>query len=328
VGGGYSTQDGLLANFGIKERNFLGQGQTVGINATLSQRRQNYDVNYTEPYFQERNVVQTVDVFNTRDDLTSYSSYVHEQTGAGTSFGYHISEHLTQQLGYRLTFDTIKDVPDTASIYVQQQAGSRTISMASEGLAYDRRDRKLDPSQGYIVSLNTDIAGLGGDTRYLRNVLNGTHYWSVTEDSTLELLGEGGYIYGFNGQDLNINDRFFLGGDTLRGFKYGGVGPRDVSTSDSLGGNEYWRGTLEYTFPVGLDEEGIKAYTFSDAGSLYHLGFSGPTVVDESSPRASVGIGISWKSPFGPIKVDIAEPIVKKDYDESQLFRLGFGTKF
>jgi outer membrane protein insertion porin family len=328
LGGGYSTEDGLLADFGIKERNFLGQGQTVGINATLSQRRQNFDVNYTEPYFDERNVSQRIDLFNTRTDNTDISSYVHEQTGAGTSFSYHLSEYLSQQLGYRLTFDTIKDVPTTASIYVQQQSGSRTISMASEGLTYDRRDRKLDPSQGYIASISTDFAGLGGNTKYIRNVLNVTHYWSLPDDSTIELLGEGGYIYGLNGQDLNINDRFFLGGDTFRGFKYGGVGPHDVSTSDSLGGNEYWRGTLEYTFPVGLDEEGIKAYTFSDAGSVWHLGFTGPTVADSSDPRVSAGVGISWKSPFGPIKVDIADPIIKKSYDDTQLFRLGFGTKF
>lgn len=328
VGAGYSTEDGALVNLGIKERNLLGRGQTLALDTELSQRRDTADLSFTEPYFMERNVSMTTDIFDTRTDNTDFSSYVEQQAGAGIKFGYKLSEYLTQQLGYRFTYDRIADVPDTASIYIQQQEGSRTISMVSHGLAYDRRDSKLDPTQGYITSLNTDVAGLGGSTRYIRNVLNATHYWPLSDDWNLMLLGEGGYIYGFDGQDLNINDRFFLGSDNFRGFKYGGIGPRDVSTSDSLGGNEYWRSTAEISFPIGLEDEGIKAHTFTDAGALGKLGFTGPTVRDDMDPRLSAGFGLSWKSPFGPIRIDIASPIIKKSYDETELLHVGFGAKF
>jgi len=328
LGGGYSTLDGVLANVGIKERNLLGRGQTLSLQTELSQRRDTADLSFTEPYFLERNVSATVDVFDTRTDNTNYSSYVEQRAGAGFRFGYKLSEYLTQELGYRFTYDRIADVPDGASIYILEQEGHRTISMFSHTLTYDRRDSRLEPTQGYVTSLSTDFAGVGGSTKYVRNVANLTHYWSLSDDWTMELLGEAGYIYGLNGQNLNINDRFFLGADTFRGFRYGGLGPRDTSTSDSLGGNEYARGTAELGFPVGLQDEGIKAYVFSDAGTISKLGFSGPNVVNDTDLRMSAGLGISWKSPFGPIRIDIAQPILKKDYDETELLHVGFGAKF
>ena len=328
VGAGYSTQDGPLVNFGIKERNLLGRGQTLAFSAELSQRRNTGNLSFTEPYFMGRNVAATIDVFDTRTDNTSYSSYVEQQGGGGVRFGYHLSEYLTQQLGYRFTASRITGVAATASIYIQNQQGSRTVSMASHGIAYDRRDSKTDPTRGYITSLNTDFAGLGGSTRYIRNVLNATHYWSLSDNWVIQLLGEGGYIYGLSSQNLNVNDRFFLGGDNFRGFKYGGVGPRDVSTQDSLGGNEYLRGTVQLGFPLGLEDEGINGHAFSDMGTITKLGFSGPTVKDDQSLRLSAGFGVFWKSPFGPITIDIATPIIKKDYDQSEVFHVGFGTKF
>jgi len=328
LGGGYSTLDGVLANVGIKERNLLGRGQTLSLQTELSQRRDTADLSFTEPYFLERNVSATVDLFDTRTDNTNYSSYIEQRAGAGFRFGYKLSEYLTQELGYRYTYDRIADVPDGASIYIIQQEGHRTISMFSHTLTYDRRDSRLEPTQGYVTSLSTDFAGVGGSTKYIRNVANLTHYWSLSDDWTLELLGEAGYVYGLNGQNLNINDRFFLGADTFRGFRYGGLGPRDTSTSDSLGGNEYARGTAELGFPVGLQDEGIKAYLFSDAGTITKLGFSGANVVDDTDLRMSAGLGISWKSPFGPIRIDIAQPILKKDYDETELLHVGFGAKF
>lgn len=329
LGGGYSTSDGVLADFTLRERNLLGRGQSLSFSSALSQRRQNFSINFVEPYFQDRRVTAIYDIFNTRTNNSNISSYVREQTGAGVAFGYHLSEYLTQQVGYRVTYDRINDVDTDASIYVKEQAGKRTISMVSNGLTYDRRDSKLEPSQGYITSLSTDVAGLGGNTKYMRNVLNATHYWSIGDNQVIKLLGEGGHIFGFDTQKLNINDRFFLGGDNMRGFKNGGIGPRDTKTNDALGGNQYVRGSLEYSFPVGLEDEGIRGYAFSDAAILSKLGFKGNSQIkDDETPRASAGVGIAWKSPFGPIKIDMAKPIMKEDYDETQLFRLGFGTRF
>ncbi len=132
------------------------------------------------------------------------------------------------------------------------------------------------------------------------------------------------------GKDVKINERFFIGGDTLRGFNTSGIGPRDTSTGDALGGNAYYRGSVEMQFPIGLpDEMGVSGHAFSDMGSLWSLDEPSATnIVDKSSLRASGGIGVSWRSPMGPVRADFAQPIIKEDFDKKELFRFSFGTRF
>jgi outer membrane protein insertion porin family len=147
---------------------------------------------------------------------------------------------------------------------------------------------------------------------------------------------EGGYIVGL-GQPVNIADRFYLGGDTFPGFKVAGIGPRDSIEQDSLGGNEYYRGTTDLAFPLGLPEEyGIKGHAFSYYGALTKIDQSGTlyqngvpdTVLDSSAIRVSAGLGLSWKSPFGAIRIDVAYPIVKQPFDKTQILRFSFGNTF
>jgi outer membrane protein insertion porin family len=174
------------------------------------------------------------------------------------------------------------------------------------------------------------LAGLGGDSRFLRTKLGaGVYYPLFGEDWVLSTSGEVGYIAGL-GNRVSLSDRFFIGGDTLRGFRTAGIGPRDLRTSDALGGKEYARGSVEMSFPLGLPEDfGIKGYTFTDVGTLGDSGITGdPGVVDEQSIRLSVGTGLSWRSPFGPIRIDFAIPILKEAYDRKEVFRFSFGTRF
>jgi outer membrane protein insertion porin family len=137
-----------------------------------------------------------------------------------------------------------------------------------------------------------------------------------------------GYIFGIN-DDVRITDRFFRGGATFRGFDEAGIGPRDVMTDDALGGNLYYLGTAELSFPLGLPEEfGILGSVFTEAGSLMDIDDSGPFIEDEGSLRASVGVGVFWESPFGPIRLDFAHAVRKEEYDETQFFRFNIGTRF
>ena len=128
---------------------------------------------------------------------------------------------------------------------------------------------------------------------------------------------------------MRIEDRFFVGGDNLRGFATGGIGPRDLATNDSLGGNIYYVGTVSLGFPIGLPQElGITGRVFSDFGSLFNLDDKGSTIADPQSLRISAGFGVSWTSPLGPIKLDFALPVKRKSFDKKQFFRIGFGTRF
>ena len=142
-------------------------------------------------------------------------------------------------------------------------------------------------------------------------------------------LASGGYIFGLNGEDVRINNRFFVGGDDFRGFRRSGVGPHDTTTRDALGGNIYYIGTGELQFPLGLpDEVGLSGALFTDVGSLWETDDSGPEVADNSSVRLSIGTGVLWTSPFGPIRVDVGYPVIKEKSDQTEHIRFSFGTRF
>ncbi len=334
IGAGYSTTDGPLADFGISERNFLGRGQDLRFSTTLSGKSQEFNLSFTEPYFLERDLSAGVDLFHDRRE-NDESSYDEQLTGFALRMGYPLAENLRQRLTYSLKNTSIENVPSTASRFVREQEGDRITSSIGQELTYDRRDSKISPTEGYILRLNTDVAGLGGDAKFVRVRSGGSVYYPVLgPDVVFSLLGEGGAIYGLASEDVAINDRFFLGGDSLRGFKTSGIGPRDLTTSadDALGGNYFARSSAELSFPLGLPEElGIKGHGFVDGGMLWNADATplpGETFVDDNTIRAAAGAGVSWRSPLGPLRVDMAFPFQKESYDQTQQFRLSFGTRF
>ena len=333
IGAGFSTIDGPLANFGIRERNLLGRGQDLRFSATVSGRTQEFDLSFTEPYFLERDLAAGVDLFRITRDNQSESSYDEANTGFGLRLGYPLTEKLRQRLNYTLQQTEINNVASDASRFIREQEGTRLVSLVGQELMYDARDSRINPTEGYFIRLNNEIAGLGGDAQFSRNRLGAGVYFPVTEGTVLSFLGEVGYIFGIN-QDVAISDRFFLGGDSLRGFAPAGVGPRELVSDNSLGGNQFARVSAELAFPIGLpDEFGVTGHTFVDAGTLYDVdAVADPklneVLVDDNSIRVAAGFGISWRSPLGPIRVDLAFPIIKESYDKVEEFRFSFGTRF
>ncbi|MBI3441362.1 MAG: outer membrane protein assembly factor BamA [Proteobacteria bacterium] len=329
IGAGYSTTDGPLADFRIREKNFLGKGQDLSLSSTLAARKTEFDFSFTEPYFLRRDLSAGIDLFHITQDLLTQSSYRSRREGGGLRLGYPLSEHWRQSLNYRLESDQVYDVQSTASAIIKQQAGSRTTSLAGQTMMYDTRDSKLDPTEGFVGRITTDVAGLGGNAQYGKVRAGGTYYYPVADKWIASLLAEAGYAHGWGGEAVRINERFYIGGDNLRGFADSGIGPRDISSSDALGGNQFWRGSAELDFPTGLpDDLGLRGHAFSDFGSLWTLDDFGPTIVDVSSVRMSAGMGISWASPIGPVRADLAKPILKEEFDKVQEFRFSFGTRF
>jgi outer membrane protein insertion porin family len=329
-GAGFSTGEGPLGDISIRERNLLGRGQDLKLAFTISGRRQQLDFSFTEPYFMDRDLSAGIDAYNVRVERDE-SSFSEKNLGGALRFGWEWAEFLRQSVRYTISSDDIYDVDSNASPGIKQQEGETLSSVVGQEISYDRLNNRFNPSEGYIVRLRNDVAGLGGDLHYLRTRLSAAYYYPITESVTIGTTGEAGYIFGF-GEDIRITDAFFLGGATLRGFRTAGVGPRDVSTKDSLGGNKYARGTIEVTFPVGLPEEyGIKARVFTDFGTLFDTDLNTATVpflVDKHSIRASAGFGITWSSPFGPLAVDFALPYLAEDFDREEFFRFSVGTRF
>jgi outer membrane protein insertion porin family len=329
IGAGYSTTDGPLGDFRISERNFLGKGQELAFSTTLASERTEFDFSFTEPYFLKRDLSAGFDVFHVTRDNQDESSYDSTRSGGGLRLSYPLSDNVRQGVGYRFESNDIRNVPAGASNFIKAQEGSYITSAISQRITYNTTDSREDPTQGAIVRFDNDLSGLGGDSRYLKTRLGGTYYYPVVDKWILSVVGEGGYVFGYGGKDVRINERFYIGGDSLRGFDNAGIGPRDVTTGDALGGNAFYRGSVQIDFPSGLPEDlGVRLHTFADFGSLWSVDDKGVGIEDAASIRTSAGFGASWRSPMGPIRASFALPITKEEYDEKEHFRFNFGTRF
>lgn len=328
VGVGYSTVNGALVRTGVTENNFRGLGQRLGLDIGVSQRSQEYDVSFTEPYFLNRRLRAGFDLFRTEQDYQDEGSYDSESTGGRLRLGWNYTDDLSQQFRYTLRQDKISNVDSEASYYIKEEAGKYNDSSVGQTIVYDKRDSAFNPKEGYFISFGNDVSGLGGDEKYLKFDAKLYQYYTLADYYTFKLFANAGYITGYGGKDVRLSNRYYLGGSTLRGFDVAGIGARDKYTDDALGGNWMLYTGGEVMFPIGLDELGIKGRTFVDMGMLGKPDNINTSVVEySSSPRVAAGFGFQWLSPMGQIDIDFAFPIVKEDYDETQVFRLNFGTR-
>lgn len=328
VGVGYSTINGALVRAGVVENNFRGLGQRLGVDVGVSQRSQEYDLSFTEPYFLGRRLRAGFDLFRNEQDYQDEGSYDSETTGGRLRLGWNYTDDFSQQLRYTLRQDKISNVDEDASIYIKEEEGKYNDSSIGQTIVYDKRDNAMYPKEGYFLSFGNDVAGLGGDEKYLKFDAKAYAYYTLADYYTFKFFVNGGYITGYGGKDVRLSNRYYLGGNTLRGFDVAGIGARDKYTKDALGGNWMLYTGGELMFPIGLDEVGIKGRTFVDMGMLGKPDNLNRANVDYSdSPRVAAGFGFQWLSPMGQIDIDFAFPIVKENYDETQVFRLNFGTR-
>ncbi len=326
VGVGYSTVNGALIRAGITENNFLGKGQQVSLNAGVSQRSTDYSFSFTEPYFMDRRLSAGTDLFYQTEDYQDESNYDMDTMGGRVRFGWNYTDDLSQYVRYTLKQDKIKNV-SSASTYIQEEEGDAIDSVIGQTIVYDKRDNILKPREGYYLSFGNDVSGLGGDDKYLKFDAKAYKFYTLNDYYTFKFFINGGYIAGYGGEDVRLAQRYFLGGNTMRGFETGGISARDKVTKDALGGNWMLYGGAELAFPMGLDELGIRGRTFVDIGTTGKPDNIDTSGVDySSSPRVAIGFGFEWTSPMGKIDIDFGFPIVKQDYDETEVFRLNFGT--
>lgn len=328
VGIGYSTVNGALVRAGVTENNFRGMGQRLAVDVGVSQKSSDYDLSFTEPYFLGRRLSAGIDLFRTEQDYQDEGSYDTTSTGGRLRLGWNYTDDLSQYFRYTLREDEIDNVDSGASKYIKEEEGKTTGSIIGQTTVYDKRDSAINPKEGYYLSFGNDVAGLGGDEKFLKFDAKAYKYYTVSDYYTFKLFANAGYIVGYGGEDVRLSNRYNLGGSTMRGFDVAGIGARDKYTDDALGGNWMLYTGAEMSFPIGLDEVGIRGRTFVDVGMLGKPDNINSKDVDYSStPRVAPGFGFQWQSPMGQIDVDFAFPVVKEDYDETQVFRLNFGTR-
>jgi outer membrane protein insertion porin family len=327
-GAGYSTSQGPLGDVSIRERNLLGKGYDAKLGFTVAGKGTQVDFSFTDPYFLDRELAAGTDVFWIKQDLQDSRSHDLKRQGFALRGNYPLTEDLRQGFTYTFQVSDVSNVQSDASRFVKEAAGQDTLSQISHNLTYDKRDNKFSPTEGFYARLVNDFAGFGGSKRFVRNRLSAAQFFPVADEWTLEVSGRTGWIVGV-GKDVKLPDRFFVGGDDLRGFETGGIGPRDIATDDALGGEIFYTGTVQMMFPLGLPSElPINGRFFTDFGSLTELSSTGSEIEDSGSIRASTGVGFTWRSTFGPIGIDLAYPWMKESYDRDEILRVNFGTRF
>ncbi|MCC6920994.1 MAG: outer membrane protein assembly factor BamA [Alphaproteobacteria bacterium] len=285
-GVGYSSQEGVIGDVSVSERNLLGRGQFLRLRASISNLRKQFDFRFTEPYFLDRNMAAGVDLYNITSTYDE-SSYEATTIGGGLRIGFPLSEFSRLGVRYALRKDDIKAFSD-ATDFIKALEGDFLTSVIGMDYVYDNRDNPSKPMNGYVIQVSGDFAGVGGDVKYYRGEAEATWYkrlWS--DDFILSVGGDVGYIATWDKDTpLRLNDRFFKGGPSFRGFETAGVGPRQTVTTvttkisdnsvigtstgdDSIGAEAYAIGTVELTVPNYLpDDLGIDTSLFVDFGTV------------------------------------------------------------
>ncbi len=326
-GAGFSTSVGPVGNTGIRERNLLGRGQDLRLSFTISGAQSQLDLSFTEPYFLGRNLAAGFDLYHIVSD-DDERSFDQTRTGGSLRAGFSYNENLRHVVRYTIESQDIENVDANASLLIQDEKGQSLESAVSHELRYDTRDSRFDPREGMVLRLRNEFAGVGGDVFFVKSSVGGEYHFPLAENWTISVDGEVGNIVGL-GQDTRIGDRHFVGGGNCRGFEFAGVGPRDLPSDDALGGKNFYAGTVEMGFPLGLPEEyDIRGRVFTDICSAWGLDKTNADVLDEATARVSVGAGISWQSPFGPIILDLGFAMIDEPFDKSELVNFSFGTQF
>jgi len=227
------------------------------------------------------------------------------------------------------------------AVRAQADAGPAVVSLVGYTISWNSLDANKNPTAGWAVDFKQDFAGVGGDVDFIKNTVDTRYYYEVLPDIVSLTHLQGGYIQAWGGQQLRILDNFQAGPNLVRGFAPYGFGPRDITPGtnlDPLGGSMYWAASLELQEPLFFlpKDVGMRGAVFTDAGQVFdYRGITTfpatgetLTLANDSMIRSSVGVGLIWDSPFGPLRFDLAYPITKASYDKTQIFRFGGGTKF
>jgi outer membrane protein insertion porin family len=356
IGAGYTTggdDPGPQIEGSITERNFLGRGQYIKFSAGGGQDSREYQLQFTEPYFLGRRIAAGFDIYyRTRD----YDDYESTTTGGSIRLGLPITETLSTVFAYNLSQEEYEldndceplqagdpGFPDDnpcgiSTAILQGVATSPWIkSSVSGSLTYNTIDDMNNPHSGIYLNALTEVAGLGGDAEFVKFSTRGTYYHTISEEMDIVGLvnGGAGYMTGWGDDGLRVFDQFKANDRMVRGFEYNGFGPYDAASDDNdhVGGTTYFHASAEAQFPMPLLPEslGLRGAVFADAGSLFgsEIDVSGANIQgDDMQLRASVGASLIWASPFGPIRIDYAHPVLKEEQDEVQEFSFGMSSRF
>jgi outer membrane protein insertion porin family len=339
-GAGLSSNEGVVLGFNVNQPNFLGTGNRVATQINTSRVNTVYSLSFTDPYFTPDGISRGFDVYrrdvdtdtSNTDQLGSYKS---SSYGVGVRFGLPLTERDFLSAGLTADFTEIELNSSSPIQYINfcgnaNGCNSNSVQL-SAGWTFDSRDNILFPNRGVLQRLTAEVAVPGLDLQYYK--VNYQHAWykDLTNSFTLMLNGELGYADTYGGKKYPFFKNYFLGGvNSLRGFQNGSLGPRDVDPTSgqefSVGGTKRILGNVELFMPVPFikDTKQFRLSAFIDGGSVYADSES----INADALRFSAGVGVTWVSPFGPLKLIFAQPLNEKEGDDTQVLQFQLGQQF
>ena len=348
IGAGYSTGSAATSGFilegGITERNFLGRGQAIRLSVSGGRSARDYTISFTEPYFLGRRIAAGFDIYRQTRSYTNYTSAV---TGGTVRLGLPITERLSTQFAYNYSVENYAyttaagalcpaAAPAPCPVSTPVQAGITASpwskSSVSASLIYSSIDNFKDPRNGFHGAFTAEYAGIFGNARYLKLTARANYYKTLSEELDLValLVAGAGHVQAL-GTPLRVFDYNQSNDRIIRGFAHNGIGPvtSEAVVDPQLGGTTYFHATAEMQFPIPVLPQsfGMRGAVFADAATLF--GNSLPTAVGTGMLwRASVGASLIWASPFGPLRIDYAVPVLRAASDRVQNFNFGISTRF
>ena len=324
-GAGYSSATSTSLNVGLKETNFLGNGQKVNFTSSFSNTRNTYDISFTEPYFNNKQLALTGSLYSNLSDPSSVN-YETEEIGLGFRIQFPLSASTYLSTRYSLFTSQVK-ADSNATLYERLLAGTDTISKIGYTLKYDMRNSRYKPSRGFLFEIDQDIAGLGGTSYYLKNRIDYNIYKKLSDRLIGAFKFQAGSLNGYNSEYAPLSSNFKLGGKRLRGFKSGKVGPR--TGNSYTGGQYYYLTSFETNIDFNLDAFDITSTLFFDIGSVW--GLENPAysnIKDDHEMRSSIGVNFNWDSAIGPINVIYATILEDENTDTTDNLYFDIGYNF
>ena len=320
IGAGYSSVDGFVGQGSITQENFLGRGWKMRLAASIGGESTTYQVGLTDPYFLDMNLTLGFELYQTDREWTDFSR---RATGGAVKVGRAVGEFSRVLFVYRYEEKEIYDVDADASFEIREEEGTSTISSITSSFSRNSTDYRPDPSRGGALDVSWEFAGLGGTEKFSKYLLDYRHFWPAFWSTTLSAHGRVGYVHAYGGEEIPLDERFFLGGiNSLRGFESREVGPRDPDTGDFTGGDKETYFNFEFIFPLAKDL-GVKGVTFIDVGNAW-----GDDEDWFEEWRYSTGAGIRWMSPLGPLRLEWGYNLDPKDFESRSRFEFMIGRFF
>lgn len=323
IGAGYSSIDNFIMMGSVSQGNLFGRGQKLQLSAEFGDRRKTYNLGFTEPRLFDTEISTGFDLFNLDKKYTDFSK---KSNGGDIRIGFPFKfEDTRSYFTYRYEESEIYDISATAGTYITGQAGKSIVSSLTASIVRDTRDNYMAPMSGSNNTASAELAGsfLGGTRSFTKYIGTSSWFLPVTAETTIMLHGTIGYAEGIEGQDLPLDERFFVGGiNTVRGFDPRSLGPKD-ETGIVIGGNKELIFTMEYLFPLAK-EAGLRGVLFFDAGNA----FGDNESYDMEKLRMGAGYGVRWYSPIGPLRLEWGYNLKPKDDEKLSRWEFSIGTFF